>query len=152
MGRRGPKAAPNHLKVLKGTEERYLNREEAIPTETDIVPPEGMSQGALELWAKLSPDMIDKKVLTFWDVEMFAAFCDAVATYHECKALMGTKYMENGAAGGVIKSPYWQIMRDCLGVMKQYSGLFGLSPGDRANLVIGAEDHTPSGGAERILG
>lgn len=152
MGKRGPRPANNHLKVLRGDKESRLNRDEAIPEDGDVIPPEDISEGALEIWDRLAPDMIDKKVLTKWDVEMFAAFCEAVATYHECKALMGKNYTDRGAAGGVIKSPYWQIMRDCLGVMKQFSGLFGLSPGDRANLVIGADDDTPTGGAERILG
>jgi len=80
-------------------------------------------------------------------------FCEAVATYHDCRMMMGRDYTALGAAGGVIKSPYWQIMRDCSAVMAQFSSRFGMTPGDRASLKAGADDDVaPKGGAERILG
>jgi hypothetical protein len=31
---------------------------------------------------RLAPDLVDKGMLTEWDVDAFAVFCDAVATYH----------------------------------------------------------------------
>jgi len=56
-----------------------------------------------------------------------------------------------GAAGGVIKSPYWQIMRDCIGVMTTVGARFGLTPSDRAQLKIGGSEESGRG-AERLLG
>src|SRR6516165_2968770 len=114
MGKRGPKPAPTHLKLLRGDDERYVNREEPIPSdEGEVTPPEGIRPEALEVWNELAPDMIDKSVLTAWDVHPFMVFCTAVAVYRECDAKMGHNYTDRGAAGGIIKSPYWQIMRDC---------------------------------------
>lgn len=153
MGKRGPKPASTHLKLLRGDDERYVNRDEPVPSdEIEIRPPDGLSEEALEVWDELAPDMIDKKVLTSWDVYTFAVFCNAVATYRENAALMGKNYTARGAAGGVIKSPHWQIMRDCADTMAKYSSRFGLTPGDRADLKVGADDDGPSMGAERILG
>ena len=153
MGRRGPKPAPTQLKVVRGDEERYINRDEPIPSDRDdIRPPEGTTDGALRVWNYLAPDLIDKGCLTAWDVFTFAVFCEAVNAYRENKLLMGTEYTAKGAAGGVIKSPHWQIMRDAAETMAKYSGKFGLTPGDRADLKIGGDDSTPKGGAERILG
>lgn len=154
MGRRGPKPAPNHLKLVKGTQESRLNRDEPIPSElASIIAPESISEGGQIVWDRYAPDMIDKKMLTEWDVDTFVVFCEAVATYHDCRRLMGREYTAQGAAGGVIKSPYWQIMRDCSAVMAQFSSRFGMTPGDRASLKANLdEDSGPAHGAERILG
>lgn len=152
MGARGPKPAPTHLKVLKGAEERYINREEPMPTEGTVVAPE-MSEGAMEIWDQLAPDLMDKGCLTPWDVHCFATFCEAVFIYRDCRKKMGKQYTDKGAAGGVIKSPYWQIMRDAVETMAKMSSRFGLTPGDRAALQVGGENNSgPASGAERILG
>jgi P27 family predicted phage terminase small subunit len=116
------------------------------------MPPESISEGALEVWNRLAPDLIDKGCLTPWDVDMFTVFCQAVATWRACNKLLGTKYLDRGGAGGVIKSPYHQIMRDCATTMAQYSGRFGLTPGDRAALKVSDEGKPgPANGPERIF-
>jgi P27 family predicted phage terminase small subunit len=150
MGERGPKARPNHLKAIAGVEERYLNRDEPVPAESVVVPGP-MSEGGRSVWDRLAPDLIDKKMLTAWDVDTFAVFCEAVATYHHNRELMGDQYTARGSAGGVIKSPHWQIMRDCSAIMAQYSSRFGMTPGDRAGLKVEG-DTTPKSGGERLLG
>jgi P27 family predicted phage terminase small subunit len=154
MGRRGPKPAPNHLKLVQGVKESRLNRDEPIPSQiASIVAPDSISEGAAKVWDRLAPDMIDKKMLTEWDVDTFVVFCEAVATYHDCRQMMGHEYTAAGAAGGVIKSPYWQIMRDCSAIMAQYSSRFGMTPGDRASLKANMDEAAgPASGAERILG
>jgi P27 family predicted phage terminase small subunit len=153
MGSRGPKPAPTQLKVVRGDQESRINRDEPLPSDRGgIDPPAGTSDGALEVWYYLAPDLIDKGCLTSWDVYTFAVFCEAVNAYRENKALMGSMYTAKGAAGGVIKSPHWQIMRDAADVMAKYSSRFGLTPGDRADLRVGGDDSMPKGGAERILG
>jgi phage terminase small subunit len=77
-------------------------------------------------------------------------FCDAVAVYHECKELMGGEYTAQGAAGGRVKNPYWQVMRDCQVIMAQIGSRYGLSPGDRASLKVGSDEQS-AGGSERLL-
>lgn len=154
MGKRGPKPTPNHLKVLRGDAEERLNPDEPIPSDlAPLIAPPSISEGAKIVWDRYAPDMIDKKMLTTWDVDTFIVFCEAVATYHDCRLMMGKEYTALGAAGGVIKSPYWQIMRDCSAVMAQYSSRFGLTPGDRASLKAGSdEDEGPRAGGERFFG
>jgi len=153
MGKRGPKPAPTHLKVLRGAEERHINRDEPLPSDEGAVVAPEMSEGARVIWDELAPDLADKGCLTPWDVHTFTTFCEAVATYRDCRLLMGKDYTAQGAAGGVIKSPYWQIMRDCVETMAKIGGRFGLTPGDRAALrVERGRDDGPKVGAERILG
>lgn len=150
MGARGPKARPNHLKAIAGVEERYMNRDEPIPADAPIVAGP-MSERGRAVWDRLAPDLISKHMLTAWDVDSFAVFCEAVATYHHNRELMGDEYTARGSAGGVIKSPHWQIMRDCAATMAQYSSRFGMTPGDRAGLQMEG-DSKPTSGGERLLG
>lgn len=153
MGARGPKPRPTHLKVVEGERESRINRDEPLPTEGGVVQPEGMTEAAGEVWDELAADLIDKGCLTSWDVYLFEAFCEAVATYRANRDLLRDNgYTERGAAGGVIKSPYHQIMRDCLETMAKIGSRFGFTPGDRANLAIEKMDSGPAHGAERLIG
>lgn len=153
MGQRGPKPAPAKLKLLKGTDERYINRDAPLPSEGAVVCPDWLCDGAKEVWARLAPDLVDKECLTPWDVDTFAIVCNAIYVYRDCSAKMGDRYTDRGAAGGVIKSPFWQVMRDAAETIAKFSSRFGLTPGDRADLQI--DTHRADGpkqGAERILG
>ena len=146
----GKPGKPNHLKILEGVRSDRINYDEPAPEDAEIVCPAELSGRARETWERLAPDLIAKKVLTAWDVPMFATFCDAVATYWINRELMGNQYTDVGSAGGVIKSPHWQIMRDAVGIMTSVGSRFGLSPSDRASLKIAPEEQKSSG-AERLL-
>lgn len=158
MGARGPKPKPLHLKLLKGEQESRINRDEPLPSEGRVTEPDGMTNQARQIWRELAPDLMDKGCLTTWDVYTFEAFCEAVAQYRECRRLLNEsvsvtgKYTERGAAGGVIKSPYHQMMKDCVETMAKIGSRFGFTPGDRANLTIEQGDSGPALGAARILG
>ena len=150
MGKRGPHPAPTHLKVLEGVKEYRLNRDEPTPADSGVVPPVPLSERAQAVWDRLAPDLIDKNVLTAWDVDMFSTFCNAVAIYHENMDLMAGQYVARGSGDGVIKSPHWQIMRDCEQIMSRIGGRFGLTPGDRAALKVGGSEESALG-ADRLL-
>lgn len=153
MGRRGTKPAPNHIKLVQGAEERYLNRDEPVPSELADAfdPPSDISERAQEVWRRLAPDLVDKKVLTAWDVEQFAAYCVAVAQYKECRELMGGEYTVTGSMGQMVKSPLWTEMNEALTQMLKLSARFGLTPADRAGLSISAGDEAPKAGGERLI-
>ena len=152
MGDRGPKAKPTHLKVLEGVKEYRINRDEPMPAEGTVLAPETLTAEAKAIWDYYAPDLIDKGVLTPWDVDTFAVYCETVAVYRDCRKKLGKNYTAQGAAGGVIKAPHWQIMRDCADIIKKYSAAFAFTPGDRADLRVDLKDNAPAGGAERILG
>lgn len=157
MKGRPPKA--NHLKVLDGARESRINRNEPQPSSPSENPPAAggfeppcdLSDGARAVWDRLAPDLEAQKVLTAWDLDSFAIFCEAVAIWHANKALMGDQYTARGAAGGVIKSPHWQIMRDAQATITQIGGRFGLTPADRAGLVIADSNDKPTSGGQRLL-
>ncbi len=152
MGKRGRAPKPTNLRVLEGGHPERINRNEPTPHEDAIVPPVELDEKASEVWNRLSPDLIAKRVLTAWDVEAFATYCQSVSTYTEARRHLNEEGLTaRGAAGGVIKSPYWQIMRDAADLMIKYGGRFGLTPSDRAQLSIEQPEQRGKD-ASRLLG
>lgn len=151
MGKRGPAPKPTSLRVLHGDQESRINRHEPQPTERAIESPRVLDEYAASVWERLAPDLIAKKVLTAWDVDQFATFCEAASTYKEAREHLSVEGLTaRGAAGGVIKSPYWQIIRDAADIMTRVGGRFGLTPSDRSSLTMG-DAESAGRGAERFL-
>lgn len=148
---RGRPSKPTVLKLLDGDRKDRINTAEAVPTAGVVVPTDELVGDAREVWDRLAPDLIAKGVLTLWDGDAFTVYCRTVATYREAsRQLAENGLTARGAAGGVIKAPEWQIMRDAIGVMVSIGGRFGLTPSDRAQLKVGGGDDA-SKGAERLL-
>jgi P27 family predicted phage terminase small subunit len=123
-----PPRRPNHLKILQGERESRINRNAPLPGEATIVAPVELSDGAQKIWNRLAPDLIDKGCLTSWDVDQFVIFCDAAATYYNCRAALGSDYTVKGSVKDTtVKSPLWRIMRDCADTMRVVGGKFGLN-------------------------
>ena len=133
---------PTNLKILHGDRGDRINRDEPMPTTESIEPPFELSERARRVWDRIVPSMTSQKVLTDWDVDQLAVFCDAAAMYQECRGLLVSeqndempRFIEKGSAGGRIKSPYWQMMRDCQAMMTAVGSRYGLTPADRTKLT-----------------
>lgn len=152
VGERGPKGKPTELRILHGDRDDRINRAEPKPDEGEVKPPPGARRLALAVWRRLAPDLIAKKVLTPWDVDQFYTFCDAVATYRECRKILDEEgYTARGSAGGVIKNPHWQIMRDAASIMTTVGSRFGLTPADRSGIIAPESDAPKGKDANRLL-
>lgn len=148
-----PPRRPNHLKILAGVREDRINRNEPLPAESAIVPPVKLSPEAQRVWDRLAPDLIDQGVLSAWDTGLFALYCDAEATYFECRAALGADFTTKGSVKNTeVKSPLWRIMRDCEASMRAIGAKFGLTPADRAGLDVSESAPPSKYGPERILG
>jgi P27 family predicted phage terminase small subunit len=162
MGERGPKPRPDHLKAVAGVEDRYRNHDEPKPAApapgVDLTkPPTGLGAKAAAVWRKLAPDLVERKVLTAWDIEAFAAYCIVVSQFHEArKAVAKYGITDLGSQGQRIVSPYLRAQSLLLEAELKLAGRFGLTPGDRAGLVIpqapGGQNGQPApAGPERLL-
>lgn len=149
---------PDHLKVVEGDRETRINRDAPMPDLTSIMPPVALSDRAMEFWNSLAPQMRDKGILTDWDLPALAQACDCLAMYWEFRDLLEAHkddsgvgvYMAKGAAGGVIKHPYWQQMRDAQGMALQIISRFGMTPADRSRLSVKDSEGKPMGLDELI--
>lgn len=153
----GRPGRPNHLKVLEGAPESAINRDEPTPAAATIKAPSGMRAKARAVWRRLAPDLEDKGVLTAWDVDAFAVVCEAIALRTECIKKIhdpddpDSGLTARGAAGGIIPNPLFKVVRDCNNDIARFGARFGLTPSDRARLVVGGSDAPRELGAERLL-
>lgn len=165
-GGKGRTPAPTHLQIIKGAEERHINRDEPEPEPAELlgvdlkVPPRGIGAKAAAVWKRLAPDLVDKHVLTTWDVDLFSAFCDAVVEYHDLKTKRRQHVKDDyqhdqftgvGSQKQLVRSPYWAAQNEALERMMKLSARFGLSPSDRAGLTVAPSTGAPVAGAERLL-
>jgi P27 family predicted phage terminase small subunit len=151
LGKRGKSPRPAHLKALEGAWEGRINRDEAIPDDSPIMPPVQLTDDAQTIWDRLAPDLIVKKVLTAWDVDSFAAFCRSVALYNRAATQVELDdLVSEGYNGNPVVNPAIRIMKTADEMMRSTGQRFGLTPGDRAALKV---DHggPAKSGAERLL-
>lgn len=162
MGRRGPAPAPTALKLLHGVDKKNpgrVNRDEPQPSELEIEPPAWLAEDAVEVWDRLAGDLIAKRVLTAWDVDAYAAFCDAVARRaraaehlaDEGEVVEHPVYNKNGDVTGsrLGKNPWLLVLDGADAQVQRYGARFGLTPSDRGQLKLGGDGD--AAGAERLL-
>lgn len=133
----GPPGKPTNLRLLHGDRSDRINKSEPQPSAGELDAPEWMTDEAKEIWNRLAPDLIRKKVLTPWDVDSFAVFCDAVVQYRKASAAVATGgVLIKGRRDGVVKNPALQIVRDAAQTIRAYAGEFGLTPSARSGITL----------------
>src|SRR6266516_3958634 len=109
MGRRGPARLPTALRRARGARPDRLNASEPTPSAKPPVPPRWLSPEARKVWRRLAPDLHRQGVLTHWDVELFAVFCDVVDQWTRARELLGPGLLVKGRRDGLITNPAWRI-------------------------------------------
>lgn len=140
MAGRPPK--PTHLKVLHGDRPDRINDAEPLPAKVDVQPPFPLSKAASEVWERLAPDRIAKGVLTPWDADAFAEFCEALVILRSRRKAANRK----PEPGGV--SPMAEY-KAAVSIVSALGSRFGWTPSDRAKLTTDKADDPK--GAERLL-
>lgn len=157
----GRPSKPTSLKVLHGDRKDRINIDEPQPSATEVLPPAWLAmadtetvqghESALDVWRRMAPDLTSRGVLTAWDVEAFAVYCDAVVKFRQASLEVTRTGMTIAGARGSVKNPAVTAAKDYADLMQRYGARFGLTPSDRASLSVkGAED--AGKGAERLLG
>lgn len=161
MGRRGPAKQPTNLALLRGeTRPSRVNLNEPKPGQSPIDPPRELGDRELAVWCRLAPDLIRKGVLTAWDVDTFATFCQMVIVNADASENVGlhgtsiTTVARELSDGTIIydlrKNPAWQVMRESAAAIVTLGGRFGLNPSDRSQLSFGEAPREP--GADLLSG
>lgn len=138
MGKRGPRPTPTNLRLLSGeTRPSRLNADEAAPPEGKVTCPADLSAEARKVWRRLAPSLIQRGLLTVWDRESFAVFCEAVVTWRRASDMMGKAILVTGLHGGLVKNPAHQVARDSAAVIRAFAQEFGLTPSARSAIKVG---------------
>ena len=140
-GGRPPK--PTHLKVLHGDRADRINTSEPVPDKAPIEPPFKLTKQAQDVWDRLAPDRIKKGVLTPWDVDAFAEFCEAVVI------LRGKRRGAKARPEPGAPSPMSEY-KTAVSIVSTFGSRFGWTPSDRAKLTM-PEAESRGKGAERLL-
>jgi P27 family predicted phage terminase small subunit len=150
----GRPALPTNVHLLRGDDKKNpkrINRSEPQPSGGEVTPPSWLSRKARAVWRRLAPDLEAKKVLTPWDREAFANYCDAVARRAEAaKALQkegqvidAPVFNKNGDLTGHrrARNPWSLELRDADAQVQRWGARFGLTPSERSQIKL------PQGGS-----
>jgi len=131
------------LKILHGARKDRVNTAEPQPAAGEVVAPE-LSKAARAVWDRLAPDLEVKGVLTFWDLDAFAGYCDAVARRDEAarqldahgEVVRADVFDRNGVVTGqrVVTSPWFGVWKASNDAVLRFGARFGLSPSDRSQI------------------
>ena len=83
--------------------------------------------------------MIAKGVLTVWDVPLFAEFCESLVTLRMARLQVNAELSGNidVQPGGTTGNAVW---RTALSAVNTLAAKFGISPADRARIVLPAKE------------
>lgn len=147
MGQRGPAPKPTPLRVLHGDRKDRINNAEPVPSTAPIRPPRWLSKPARVVWRAYAPDLQTQGVLTAWDVEALAIWCDAVvrrrAALEQLEELGPVREVpiidKDGELVGtrLVKNPWTFVLTECDAQVQRYGARFGLTPSDRSQLKVG---------------
>lgn len=138
MGKRGPAPKPTALRLLHGDRSDRVNDAEPLPSSAPVEPPDYLDADALDVWARVAPDLIRQGVLTHWDVDALAVFCTAVVHHRRAVEYVNrTSVLLKGRneADVVVKHPAMQIIRDQAAIIRAFGQEYGLTPSARSQLV-----------------
>lgn len=153
MGKRGPAKKPTNLALLHGDRKDRVNTSEPHPSTLDVTSPGWLSDQARQVWEHIAPDLETKGVLTAWDTEAFACWCDAVVRRRTAarnlreqgEVIEAPVFNKNGDVTGhrMTKSPWTLVLNEADAQVQRYGARFGLTPSDRADLHIGEAGSDP---------
>ncbi|PWK05311.1 phage terminase small subunit P27 family [Tumebacillus permanentifrigoris] len=134
--------------------ERRREAENSFRPPTDKVKcPTWLDKESKKIWKSLQEDLSNLGLLTNIDVVKLAIFCDSVSKYRDATAKIneqGLTIQYTNAAGATnpMKNPHISIANMYAAMIKQYGGLFGLSPAARLKLMAPPEDKKKDAFAE----
>lgn len=139
MGKHGPPPSPTTLKLLRGEKKSRINQREPKPDPSDRAPacPAWLSAEAKRVWRSLVPEMHRKGLMTTWDREAFAVFCEAVVHHRKaCEMVDSSAILVRGGQGNFVKNPALQIVRDSAQTIRSFAQEFGLTPSARSGIEM----------------
>lgn len=137
---RGRKPKPTSQKKLAGNPgKRALNNDEPNFTSiTYIDPPSYLTEGAVDMWERVMPELLREKVLCITDIHNVEAFCMAYARWR----LSESDVAKNGvvvesAQGAPMKNPALTAANEAMRQMVTFGSLLGLDPSSRSRVIGG---------------
>jgi P27 family predicted phage terminase small subunit len=146
------KPTPTKLKLVAGSENRYINFDEPQP-EIGIPVCPSPDRRVTEVWTYTCKVLQQMGVLTVADRDALHAYCQAVV-WHDAAA---AKVAEEGPFITILNTtqphPALQVMRNQATLIRSFGSEFGLTPSARTRIRMGDQKSKPAGqaSASRLL-
>lgn len=139
MGKRGPKATPTALNMLKGNPgKRQQNDSEPqfdLSAKSEK-PPLFLGALAKKEWKRIFPQLKKNGIITDADYIALAAYCQSVDTWVEAEKLKRANGLVlTTSKGSKIQAPAVGIANTALANILKFGREFGLTPSARANIT-----------------
>ncbi len=147
---RAPKPDPAPRR-LYGVPDPKSGPQAPVPAAEPVKPPAGLSEAALAVWDRLAPDLIAKKVIDPWNVDVFGRLCWLQATSEALRTQIDSEgyVIEGRREGEPVKSKAWPLLRQVHAELIQLESRFGLPPADRSRVAVVPKSE--GRGPERLL-
>lgn len=135
----GRKPKPTAQKRAAGNPgKRRLNEAEPDFEALVVAPvaPDWMSDYAREMWDRLSPELVESKVLTRTDLHVLEGFCSAYGRWREAEEDVTRNGIILKSSFGPKKNPACTVANEAMRQMTSYGSSLGLDPASRARLVV----------------
>lgn len=139
MGKRGPRPKPTELRLLHGDKADRINRNAPKPPPKPPTMPKHLSSEARKVWRYYAKDLHARGLLSKFDRDAFATFCEAVVAREEAGRLLRASMLVTGYRNEIRKNPAFQLWRDSAMVMRAFAQEFGLTPSSRSSLNLEGE-------------
>jgi P27 family predicted phage terminase small subunit len=135
----GRKKEPTAIKILKGSNKRYIpeNEPKALPLEGDIPAPDWMGEATKIEFNRLFEQLKNNKILTQNDVLSFLKMFEHLELSNQAfEQIQKDGILTKDERGLPRKNPLLQVYRENSLAYLRYAGEFGLTPSSRGNLSI----------------
>lgn len=146
MSKPGPTPAPTAIKMIRGDRRDRINHDEPLPPLGGVSPAGWLSPLAVEVWNDYGPALEQAAVLTQWDRESFARWCDGVVRHREAARHLDVEGPvvevvardNHGKVTGTREavSPWFRIWLATGEVANRIGAKFGMTPSDRSGLRV----------------
>ena len=151
MGKRGPRPAPTHLKLLRGNRgHRPLNKFEPQPRRPAATPdaPAFLNGYAAEEWQRVAEELFNLRLLTVVDIQPLAAYCQAYAIWRTAVERLATvaagEPETKGLSSGTSQNSLLLTIRQTSNDMVRFAAEFGLTPSSRSRFSSKHETQSPA--------
>lgn len=132
--KRGPKPVPTKLKLARGSR-RVGDRPEPQPGRSRPTCPKPLTEAARHEWRQIAPKLERLGLLTEIDRSALALYCQAWGDWITARrVLKQSATVIKGPDGGLMLNPYLKVATTAARQMREFLGLFGMSPSDRTQV------------------
>jgi P27 family predicted phage terminase small subunit len=157
VGQRGPEKKPSNIRILEGNPGKRPIKNEVKPAPVSSGKPKFLKGEAADEWSRVSVKLERLGLLTEIDSTALAAYCQAYARWVQLEADADRAIAEHDGQttydlrnGATTVHPQIAAAANMMKVMASLLSKFGMSPSDRAGLVVDKQEDEAEGMASLL--